>query len=232
MDSPKPLCPLFWAGSGGFGCPAHCCIPPRSSLSLPEDTGVAAQQQRVGRGGLRLHREPTAFTHGGAHALRPSPPGGAQYWFWRQGTAELLLLPPTSSRMPSVAPGPAPAPGALGQTQEGGQRPKRKGPGTAPHTSCPSPHQQPQGTSWGSPAPPSTSWGRNKRAKALFGGSLAVPGCSSVTVLLREPAGCTPGAGRGRAERRLRAAARLSCALVLIRSRKTLIRASRTAKEI
>lgn len=33
----------FCASSGGFGCPAHCCIPLCSSLSLPEDTCAGAR---------------------------------------------------------------------------------------------------------------------------------------------------------------------------------------------
>lgn len=145
----------FCASSGGFGCPAHCCIPLCSSLSLPEDTCA----------GARL----------------------------------CVLLPLGGLNFDS---------GGRGQ----------------PSCSCYHP-PAPKCHRWHQVQPQHQGLGQKQKGKSPFLGSCAVPGCCSSTVLLQEPAGCAAGAGRGRAERRLRAAARLSCALVLIRSRKTLIKA-------
>lgn len=147
MDIPKPLCPLF--------------VPVQVVL------GVL----------------PTAVSP--FAALCPFPrtpvlvPGSASFSPW--GGSTLILeagdsraAPATTHQLPNAIGGTRSSPSTRGAWPNPGGWPKTQkgGPDTAPHTSCPSPHQQPQGTSWGSPAPPSTSWGRNKRAKALFWGVL------------------------------------------------------------
>lgn len=198
---------------------------------LPEDTGevlpfMAAEVQEGGTGGvfaciasppLSYTEVPTLCSCAGARLCVHLPPGGSasilEAGDSRAAPATTRKVPNsvggTRSQMPSVAPGPAPAPGRLGvllgpqdgcsgeapRAQPNPEGPEAGGPGTPQHTPCPSPHWQPWGMNWGSLAPPSTPFaapGAGAKGKSL--GGLAVPGCSSSTALLRS------GMGKSREE--------------------------------
>lgn len=200
MDIPKPLCPLF--------------VPVQVVL------GVL----------------PTAVSP--FAALCPFPrtpvlvPGSASFSPW--GGSTLILeagdsraAPATTHQLPNAIGGTRSSPSTRGAWPNPGGWPKTQKEGSwhSPAHILPFTPPAATGHELGVPSSPQHLLGQKQKGKSPFLGSFAVPGCCSSTVLLQEPAGCAAGAGRGRAERRLRAAARLSCALVLIRSRKTLIKA-------